>query len=41
MRIGAVPNEEPNDLDLPAVDGPTQRRLQLRVARVNGCAMVE
>ena len=41
VGIGPVPNEKPNDRELPAVDGPAQRRLPLGVARVNRCAMIE
>ena len=41
VGIGPVPNEKPDDLNLPAVDGPAQRRLPLGVACFNGSAMVE
>ena len=34
VGIGPVPNKKPDDLELPAVDGPAQRRLLLGVARV-------
>jgi hypothetical protein len=41
VGISSVRDEKPGDLELPAVDGPAQRRLLPGVARVNSCAMVE
>ena len=41
VGIGTVADEKPDDLGLPAVDGPAQRRLKLGIAGVDGGAMIE
>jgi hypothetical protein len=41
LGIGSVANEKPDDLDLPAVDGPGQRCVIPGIAGVNCCAMIE
>jgi len=41
VGIGSVPDEKPDDLELPAVDSPAQRCLILGIAGVDCCAMIE
>jgi hypothetical protein len=41
VGIGSVPNEQPDDLELPAVDSTTQRRLSPGIEGVDGRAMFD